>query len=111
MKNYKTLITEISAFRKQFRENEIRYPGVHMFMTVASRYLNRPEKLKDSKLVRLLKRLRLRSDISDFRKSDFMRVHKFMGSNNLTDVEGVRLFFSNAKEGISNNTVDDGLPE
>lgn len=106
MKDYSTFINEISAFRQKFRENEIRYPGVQMFMTIATRYLNRPEKLKDSKLVRLLKRLRIRGDINNFTKGDFSRVYKFVRANNLNDVDRVRTYFQNAKDGIDNNTIE-----
>lgn len=105
MKSYKQLINEISAFRQQFRETEIRYPGVYQFMTVAARYLNRPEKLKDRSLVRLLKRLRMRSDVGDFRKADLARVYRFIKDNDLHEIEAVRTFFQNAKDGISNDTV------
>jgi len=111
MKEYKEFITEISAFRQQFRETEIRYPGVYQFMTVAARYLNRPEKLKDRKLVRLLKRLKRRSDIQDFTKADLMRVYKFIELNNLQEIEAIRTFFFNAKNGIPNNTVDTGIDD
>ena len=109
MKTYKQLINEVSEFRRQFRETEIRYPGVYQFMTVAARFLNRPEKLKDRKLVRLLKRLRMRSDIQNFSKADLMRTYKFINANNLHDIEAVRTFFNNAKEGIPNNTDDSGV--
>lgn len=101
MKTYITFITEISAFRQTFRENEIRFPGVYMFMTVASRYLNRPEKLKDNELVRLLKKVRIRSDISDFTKADFNRVYKFIIDNDLNTIEKTRTYFNNVKKGIS----------
>lgn len=109
MKSYTVFLSEISDFRKNFRESEMRYPGVHMFMTIAARFLNRPEKLKDPKLVRLLKRLRIKGDINAFSKSDFNRVYRFITQNNLNTVEDVRLFFSNAKAGISNDTTDAGI--
>jgi len=107
MKTYKNLVSEISAFRQQFREVENRYPGVHMFMSVAGRYINRPEKLKDGKLVRLLKKLKLKSDISNFSQSDFSRISKFIALNGLDDVEKTRIFFQNAKSGISNDPIDE----
>ena len=109
MKTYKSLISELTEFGNQVRQTEIRYPGVYQFMTVAARYLNRPEKLKDRKLVRLLKRLRLRSDVGNFTKADLMRTYKFINANNLQDIEAVRTFFQNAKEGIPNNTDDSGV--
>jgi len=93
MKTYKTFILEASEFVKKLRSSEKRYPGVYMFMTVAAKYLMYPDRLKDGDASRLLKRLRLKSDVSDFSNNDMARTYAFMQSKGLATIEDVRAYF------------------
>ncbi len=114
MKTYLRFISEISDFTKEFRKREQKFPGVYMFMSVVGRYVNRPEKLNDRDLARLLKRLKHKSDISAYTVSDFIRIEKFMNNKGLHTLDQVRSYMQsvlNKEEYTPENEGDDNTNE
>jgi hypothetical protein len=99
MKIYKQFINEISPFIGSLQLIDKKYPKVVPFISVATRFINKPGKLKNPKLRKVLRRLQGKTDILRYSASDLKMVQRYIDDNNLYTIDDVRQHFYPDKDG------------
>jgi hypothetical protein len=93
MKTYNQFINEMSPFLLGLMQIEKRYPGVLPFLSVATRFINKPGKIKDPELRKVLRKLQGASDVGLYTPSKMKLVQNYVNAHNLETVEDVRNLF------------------
>lgn len=109
MKTYESLVQENSEYIQKAREMEIRFPGVQQFYSVFARHLNKPNKVKNRELARLMKRLKRKHDIFDYTRTEWNKIRKFIDKYELNSAEEMKRFMMDALD--FDNELDPKTPD
>jgi hypothetical protein len=93
MKTYNQFINEMSAFLLGLMQIEKKYPGVLPFLSVATRFINKPGKIKDPELRKVLRKLQGDSDVGLYTPAKMKMIQNYVKTHNLERIEDVRNLF------------------
>lgn len=108
MKTYIQFINEMSTYLSSLMILDKKYPGVLPFLSVATRFINKPGKIKDPELRKVLRRLQSKTDVLEYTPDKMKMIIRYMKNNDIKTIEDVReLFYPNDKNNDQEDTTDE----